>query len=372
MIIKYLRLCTLLLILLFPAIESNAQDNFERAKIISVDRIWDRGGHNAFTDLVNFNNTFYCVFREGIGHTPKIGDHAMINGTIRMLASKDGENWVSVAHIFEKDVDLRDPKLTITPDNRLMILMGGSVYNGKHFKSSRGRVCFYYPENGALSKIQEINIDKKIRTGGDWLWNITWHNGTAYGVVYQGRKNALNKYSAHLVKSTDGINYEYVSSLEIETSPTEADVKFLDDGRMVIIIRGKKGEIGVSTAPYKKWEWNTLPVPLGGPELIVLKNGKLICATREYIENDARRTILAEVTLDGGFKRLVTLPSSGDTSYPGMVIKDGILYVTYYSSHEGQTTIYTANREKKIGKTSIYLAKIWVDELKLFKVKGDF
>jgi hypothetical protein len=115
-----------------------------------------------------------------------------------------------------------------------------------------------------------------------------------------------------------------------------------------------------------------LPVPLGGPELIVLKNGKLICATREYIENDARRTILAEVTLDGGFKRLVTLPSSGDTSYPGMVIKDGILYVTYYSSHEGQTTIYTANREKKIGKTSIYLAKIWVDELKLFKVKGDF
>jgi hypothetical protein len=371
MIIKYLRLCTLLLILLFPAIKNNAQDNFERAKIISVDRIWDRGGHNAFTDLVNFNNTFYCVFREGIGHTPKIGDHAMINGTIRMLASKDGENWVSVAHIFEKDVDLRDPKLTITPDNRLMILMGGSVYNGKHFKSSRGRVCFYYPENGALSKIQEINIDKKIRTGGDWLWNITWHNGTAYGVVYQGRKNALNKYSAHLVKSTDGINYEYVSSLEIETSPTEADVKFLDDGRMVIIIRGKKGEIGVSTAPYKKWEWNTLPVPLGGPELIVLKNGKLICATREYIENDARRTILAEVTLDGGFKRLVTLPSSGDTSYPGMVIKDGILYVTYYSSHEGQTTIYTANREKKIGKTSIYLAKIWVDELKLFKVKGD-
>ncbi len=335
----------------------------EQAKIISVDRIWDRAGHNAFTDLVNFNNTFYCVFREGISHTPKNGDHAMINGSIRMIASKDGENWVSVAHIFEKDIDLRDPKLTITPDNRLMILMGGSVYNGKHLESSRGRVCFYYPENGALSKIQEINIDKKIRTGGDWLWNVTWLNGTAYGVVYQGVKNPLNDYPAHLVKSVDGINFEYVSSLEITTSPTEADVKFLTDGKMVIIIRGKKGAIGASAAPYTNWEWNTLPVPLGGPELIVLKNGKLICATRVYNEKDARRTVLAEVTLAGGFKELVTLPSGGDTSYAGMVLKDGILYVSYYSSHEGQTTIYMANREKGIGKTSIYLAKIWVDKL---------
>jgi hypothetical protein len=38
----------------------------------------------------------------------------------------------------------------------------------------------------------------------------------------------------------------------------------------------------------------------------------------------------------------LALPSGGDTSYAGMVIKDGILWVSYYSSHEGKTSVYLA------------------------------
>ena len=30
----------------------------------------------------------------------------------------------------EKGIDLPEPKLSVTPDNRLMLLMGGSVYEG--------------------------------------------------------------------------------------------------------------------------------------------------------------------------------------------------------------------------------------------------
>ena len=32
----------------------------------------------------------------------------------------------------------------------------------------------------------------------------------------------------------------------------------------------------------------------------------------------------------------------GDTSYPGMVWHDGLLWLSYYSSHEGKTAIYLA------------------------------
>ena len=39
---------------------------------------------------------------------------------------------------------------------------------------------------------------------------------------------------------------------------------------------------------------------------------------------------------------LATLPSGGDTSYPGLVFRDGLLWVSYYSSHEGKTSIYLA------------------------------
>jgi HSP20 family molecular chaperone IbpA len=98
--------------------------------------------------------------------------------------------------------------------------------------------------------------------------------------------------------------------------------------------------------------------------LIVLKDNSLVCATREYNPENANRTILAKVSLSGDFEKILTLPSSGDTSYAGMLIKDGILYISYYSSHEGQNSIYTANSEKGNGKSSIYLAKVWADRLK--------
>ena len=341
-----------------------SQKTPEQDKIISVERIWDRAGHSAFTDLVYFNDMFYCVFRESATHKPDQNIDCIINGSIRLIASKDGQNWVSVAHIYEKDMDLRDPKLSVTPDNRLMLLMGSSIYEGTDLKKTQGKVCFFDVDTKEFSQFQNINIDKKIRTERDWLWNITWHNGTAYGVVYQISKNRLNSWAAHLVKSNDGVQYEYVTSLEVSTSPNEADVKFLSDGKMVIIVRGAPGAIGVSSAPFKKWKWNPLPVKLGGPELIVLEDNSLVCATREYNPGNANRTILAQVSLSGDFKKLFTLPSGGDTSYAGMVINNGILYISYYSSHEGQTSLYIANREKGAGKASIYLVKVWADRLK--------
>ena len=35
-------------------------------------------------------------------------------------------------------------------------------------------------------------------------------------------------------------------------------------------------------------------------------------------------------------------PSGGDTSYAGLVWHDGLLWISYYASHEGKTSIYLA------------------------------
>ena len=35
-------------------------------------------------------------------------------------------------------------------------------------------------------------------------------------------------------------------------------------------------------------------------------------------------------------------PSSGDCSYPGLVWHDRLLWMSYYSTHEGHTAIYLA------------------------------
>ena len=92
-------------------------------ELVSVEKIWDRGAHNAFTDLVRWRGKWYCTFREADGHVG--GD-----GKLRVLESADGKAWEPVALIAEEGIDLRDPKLAITPKDRLMIVAGGSVYRG--------------------------------------------------------------------------------------------------------------------------------------------------------------------------------------------------------------------------------------------------
>lgn len=43
-----------------------------------------------------------------------------------------------------------------------------------------------------------------------------------------------------------------------------------------------------------------------------------------------------------GITPALTLPSRGDNSYTGLVWHEGLLWVSYYSSHEGKTSIYLA------------------------------
>jgi hypothetical protein len=44
----------------------------------------------------------------------------------------------------------------------------------------------------------------------------------------------------------------------------------------------------------------------------------------------------------GAMTELARLPSGGDTSYPGLVWHDDLLWISYYSSHEARTSIYLA------------------------------
>ena len=53
------------------------------------------------------------------------------------------------------------------------------------------------------------------------------------------------------------------------------------------------------------------------------------------------RTVLARLGRDS-CEPALTLPSGGDTSYAGLVWHDGLLWVSYYSSHEGKSSIYLA------------------------------
>ena len=87
-------------------------------------RIWSEANHSAFTDLCRYKGKFYCTFREA-------ENHVGYDGKIRVISSNDGNKWETVDLLEKAGVDLRDPKISVTPSGKLMLLYGGSVYKGK-------------------------------------------------------------------------------------------------------------------------------------------------------------------------------------------------------------------------------------------------
>ena len=304
-------------------------------KLLSAKKIWDGGGHNAFTDLTRFNDQWFCTFREAQGHING-------NGRIRVLSSIDGDNWKPVALLEEPGIDLRDPKLSVTPDNRLMLTIGGSIYKGKKLVSRQPRVTF--SKDGSIWTTPQLVLSK-----GDWLWRVTWHKGHAYGMVYGA--SAKGPESVRIVESTNGIDYQLLSNLAVTSHPNEATARFLSNDDCVILVRregdtkttgDKNAWIGVAHPPYKNWTWNSAGMSIGGPNFMVLPNGKMIASGRSRNSPGGdSKTFVGWMTEKSVTPDLI-LPSGGDCSYPGMVWHDNKLWLTYYSSHEGKTSIYLA------------------------------
>lgn len=315
-------------------------------EVVSLKRIWDCGNHNAFTDLIRFHDKWYCTFREADAHVG--GD-----GKSRVLESGDGETWSPVGLVAESGIDLRDPKLSITPDGRLMMVMGGSVYSGKTFLGRQPRVSF---SNDART----WTPPRRALEEGEWLWRVTWHEGKAYGVSYNAdaRKTPEAKAAADghpvppgpadwklkLVSSSDGILYDLVTHLEVPGHPNETTVRFQPDGTIIAMARreggSKNGWIGSSKPPYTQWKWLETAHRFGGPNFTILPDGSMWASSRLHDPGGAKTTI-ARFGPDH-YEPVLKLPSGGDTSYPGMVWHDGLLWVSYYSSHEGKTSIYLA------------------------------
>ena len=329
--------------------------------------IWNGAKHCAFTDVIQFKGKFYCTFRESsVGHIPgkKTGEG---DGVVRVLCSADGENWESVALLQRETFDLRDAKLSETPDGRLMVLMGGSVYVDQKLVKRIVQVSFSDQNGQNFSAPTNVEIDPAIRSDVDWLWRVTWcephgrrgqgcvseqadygathfqsgtdlvgHEGVGYGVIYQPTSP---DWKIFLVKTTDGVHYQNVTQLDVPGRPNEATVRFASTGEMQILIRreadNRGAYFGTAKAPFTDWTFVNCGTSLGGPNFIYLPDGRILAGGRVN-----GRTGIGFMEKEGHFNLFSILPSAGDNSYPGFTIRDGKLYVTYYSSHEGNAAIY--------------------------------
>lgn len=324
-----------------------AQAAAESPRILSVNKIWDQGKHNAFTDLIRWRGKWYCVFREADAHVG--GD-----GKLRVLESSDGKVWQPVGLVAEDGIDLRDPHLSITPDDRLMIVGGGSVYKGTTTLQGRQpRVTF-------SQDARTWTPPQRVLSEGEWLWRVTWHDGKCYGVSYNASarttpaakeaatsKTAVSadpaEWKLKLVVSKDGVNFDLITHLGVPGHPNETTLRFLSSGELMAMVRREGGStfgwLGTSKAPYKDWAWTETKHRFGGPNFIELPKGELWGTSRIY--PGGAKTALIRMT-PTTYEPVVTFPSGGDTSYAGMVWHEGLLWISYYSSHEKKSSIYLA------------------------------
>lgn len=310
---------------------------------VTVDKIWDNGTHAAFTSIIKYRGRYYCSFREGYSHI--FDEKGLAEGKVRILESRNGRKWKSVACFGSEGIDLRDPKLSVTPDGRLMVTIGGSVYRDRKHVKSVPMVCFSR-DGRNYTDPQPIEISPEARTTHDWVWRVTWHEGVGYGVSYSSQK----KDTLTLLRTSDGIRYDLVKEMPIGGFPNETTLRFLPDGRMMQMVRrdgaDRQGYWAVSRPPYTDWQWKPMGIQIGGQDFVMLDETRLIMATRTYFTPGHCKTALFKGTPEGNWDELYVLPSNGDTSYPGLLVEDDQVWVSYYAS--------TAQP----GKAAIYLAKL--------------
>jgi hypothetical protein len=135
--------------------------------------------------------------------------------------------------------------------------------------------------------------------------------------------------------------------------PNESDLIFDGKNAFALVRRDAdsySAQLGHSKFPYKKWSWIDLGRYIGGPVMLHLGENFALVAGR-IVKNGQLVTGLLKMNLaNGDLQELLILPSAGDNSYPGLVLKEGLLYVSYYSSHEDN-------------KSSVYLAQVKLDSL---------
>lgn len=299
-------------------------------KLKQVRKVWDRGGHNAFTDICWFKNHFWLVFREASHH---ISD----DGIVVVLKSKDGIHWELSTELKLSGSDLRDPKLVVMPDQRLLMTVAGvkRAMDGAPLQS-----YLYFSDDGV-----NWAEPKPVGLLNHWLWRTRFIGGLGYGVSYNSSLEVTTLYKLNDQYDFDKLCDPLFSLQEQGLGyPNEHDLFPLADNKMGCLLRRDAdtatAQLGVANAPFVDWAWQDLGVKIGGPVVLPLNNGSLLTVVRLY--EPARTSVCELDEKTSSLKELLPLPSGGDTSYAGLVEHNGRIWCSYYSSHEGKAAIYVA------------------------------
>lgn len=315
-------------------IPCHAKETPIQARIINSRMIWNQDQHSAFTDLIRWNDLFVTVFRVGKAHVSP-------DGALQLLASSDGSHWQPLARITSTVADLRDPKLMVGLNGELLIYAAGAL----HDKTTVTHRNFVWSSNDG----KKWSEPREVGEPDNWLWRITRHDSGFYGWGYGTGKNRF----IQLFNSSDGFKYEASTARQLQDKGYANETAMVMEGKYAWCLLRRDdssplntGLIGIAVEPFTEWTWHDLGVRIGGPSMLRLPSGQFLATVRLY--SPKVRTVLCQLEMEKyQLRELLTFPSGGDCSYAGMVWFHQKLWVSYYSSHEGKTSVYFAEVEVK-------------------------
>lgn len=323
-------------------------------QVANIRRVFHNGEHNAFTDLVRFNGKLYLTFRS-------CPDGHMVHPTssIVVLRSDDGQQWQPVHRFAVEQRDTRDPHFLVFK-NRLLIYTG-TWYSGQTTLPRDQYDLNLHLGYAVWSEDGESWSEPTMLEGtfGHYIWRAAAHDGRAYLCGRRKRDFAVDSHrtapvQSLMLESDDGLIWRARAEFQA-VNGDEVAFRFDTQGAVLGIARRGSGpaELVRSQPPYTDWHRSDLGHYIGGP-LVVAWGDRLLVGGRRNVPGAGPRTTLSWL-VDGRLHNVVSLPSGGDNSYPGLVeMGPGKALVSWYSSHERD--------EQGQPITAIYLADLTIAE----------
>lgn len=309
---------------------------------------WDvvaDGAHNANTDLTFRDGWFYLCHQTSPYH-PGSSRSRML-----LWRSRDARTWEKVREFRYSELrpgllatwgswgEFRDPTFGQVRDRLFLYLLPNRTFQAEPFTT----VYTSSADGVSWSPLEEVD------TPGWLYWRPKTRDGETWYVTAYWNEHGRSA----LLKSMDGVRWTMVSQIFEGERNDETDFEFLPDGRMISTARleGSGGEWGdpkaatllsVASPPYEQWSHNRSSVTrLDGPCLFPY-GGSVYAIGRSQVSRapwfaeqgglySRKRTSIFAVEEDR-LRLLTDLPSAGDTSYAGIVIRGDDLYASYYTS----------------------------------------
>ena len=292
------------------------------------------GEHNSNTDMILWRGRFLLVHAASPWHlgTPR--------SRLLVKQSDDGRAWQTLAELRVPGQDIRDPKVVAIGD-RLFLY---ALPNDSTYATPERTVLATSEDAARWTDFEPVGPDgwlfwrPKTRDGRTWYVPAYWHD---HG-------------ESILLRSEDGRDWTQVSVIYRGEANDETAIEFLPDGRLLATarlevsadsLRGHSDAstlIAVAKPPYERWSQAKSRVTrLDGPALFA-HAGRIFAVARHQpgargfwtrlgSTFSRKRTALYRVEPER-LVHLSDLPSAGDTSYAGVVLRDGQLWTDYYTS----------------------------------------